>query len=519
MEKYSGIIQIIIWPLTIFIFGIIFLLVFKNPIIKVIEKRNFHIKKGDTEVDVINQSEKQNIPEKQDNIVVKSPKELNHESKLIEERIITPDELVSEMFVAFAEGSSEKGEQLYKEIQEKEKDKKKKNNIEGIYLYFKYRNGNSDAINKLRELAKQPESSSKINKWIGICYDSTEEYEKAISEYEIAQKNEPDTNERIEIISLLSTSIYNAGRKQEAINLLIRELKPNLSDKNKSKIYSSLAEIYEKERNLEFRALALEKVLENTPNDIDVRFSVAYSYNEKNMDSIALFHYKTILGFNSKHSWSLNNIGVAYRSLNMPIKSVKYYKEAADAGVTLASANLAGPLINEGYITEASGILNSAKIKDDVHPNVTDALTSISKKEESELELEKKILEEAREQQRLLRSFSEAYFITPNIIPSFVGTWSDLKGITYEISINGDQIICNWSEGEKKFQIIGNITNRAAVISLFSEKYSFITKKNEFNKDEDGKAFLTEDGHNLIIFTIAKDKHTKKELNKENLKS
>jgi tetratricopeptide (TPR) repeat protein len=519
MEKYSGILQIIIWPLTALLFGLLFLLVFRNPIIKVIEKRDFHIKKGDTEFDVISKIENQNIIEKQDNIVVESPKELNHESKLLEERIITPDELVSEMVDAFVDGDKEKGEKLYKDIQEKEKDSKKKINNEGLYLYFMYRNGNSDAINKLRELAKQPESSSKINRWIGLCYDSTEEYEKAISEYEIAKKKESDIDERTEIINLLSKSIYNAGRKQEAINLLIRELKPNLTYKNKSIIYTSLADIYEKDKNFEFRALALEKVLENVPNDIDVRFSVAYSYHEINMDSIALLHYKNILRFNSKHSWSLNNIGVAYRSLNMPIKSVKYYKEAAEAGVTLASANLAGPLINDGYVTEASEILNSAKIKEDVHPNVNDALTSINKKEEAETELENKTLEEAREQQRLLRSFSEAFFITPEIIPSFAGTWKDPKGITFEISLNGDQIICIWSEGEKKFQITGNITNRAALIALFSEKYSFITKKNEFNKDEDGKAYLTEDGHIVIIFTIEKDKHTLRQLQKEIIES
>ena len=74
---------------------------------------------------------------------------------------------------------------------------------------------------------------------------------------------------------------------------------------------------------------------------------------------------------------------------------IKKYNEASEKEETLSVANKAYRLIDVGFIDEAKKILKEAQQKEDVHPNVNEALVSISKKEEGEGVIEENLIKEA----------------------------------------------------------------------------------------------------------------------------
>jgi hypothetical protein len=83
----------------------------------------------------------------------------------------------------------------------------------------------------------------------------------------------------------------------------------------------------------------LERILEITPDDNSTRFSLAYKYSDRNND-LSLFHYLRIPEHERK-SMAWNNLGVVFRQLDLPAKSVEAYRKAEEMGGTLAMSNIA----------------------------------------------------------------------------------------------------------------------------------------------------------------------------------
>jgi tetratricopeptide (TPR) repeat protein len=269
-------------------------------------------------------------------------------------------------------------------------------------------------------------------------------------------------------------------------------------------LYNGLASLYLMEESYELRGLALEKAIEYQPNDPNLLFQVAYSYSQVGYNELSLLYYNTLLHFSPEYDMALNNIGVAYSRLSMPIKSIDHHKKAFDFGNTLAASNIALGYINAGFSDEARVILEKAREQKDVHRNVGSTFSEIIDKKEKEQKQEKEALESAREQQRFLRSFGEAYFVQTPEIPDINGIWTFPDGAEVTIVQQKEAFTIEWTENKQAYGLKGNLVNRAAQIIVTAPSY-------RVNDETGSKLFITPDymSINLMIKRYSKIEYKK----------
>jgi tetratricopeptide (TPR) repeat protein len=92
-----------------------------------------------------------------------------------------------------------------------------------------------------------------------------------------------------------------------------------------------------------------------------------------------LHHYDHVRSNAPDHVWALNNMGVAYRRLGLPIQAVAHYERARDAKNTLAMANLASDYMRAGFDASAERMLNEALEDESPHANVGSNLAELAR--------------------------------------------------------------------------------------------------------------------------------------------
>ncbi|HKC65163.1 MAG TPA: hypothetical protein VKB86_16080, partial [Pyrinomonadaceae bacterium] len=307
--------------------------------------------------------------------------------------------------------------------------------------------------------------------------------------------------------------LFGLGKEEDSYQLILNEIVNVNSNPALSILFKNLAALYGKAKEIELEALAFEKAVEYSPNDTHTLFDAALSMSKLGMSGLALVHYRTILDFKPEHSSALNNIGVEYDTLGLPIYSVSSYKKSSELNETLASANLAYRLINAGFAEEANDLLSKAKQLPDVHANVGSAISTLSQNREAEREKREKILNTSVKQQQFLRQYAQDRF-SPKVEQNFAGAWLFMSGTEATLVQDGTQIELDWNIGGKKYQLTGTVINNSAKVTYFKMKYGFFTPANEigFEKESEGYAFVSEDGQKLNIMLLKDNEPTFMEL-------
>lgn len=205
-----------------------------------------------------------------------------------------------------------------------------------------------------------------------------------------------------------------------------------VSNDARLKLYRAVATIFKDRGDKLMRAVALEKAVELSPPDRELRFSAAYAESETALAHLASANYEALIDQDPKSSGvEMNNLGVQADAFKLPIESVALYRSAAKQGEILATA--AYKLINQGFIDEARERLDEAKVREDVHSNVNEALADASKRETAEVETWKNIVKQGVAHRLFLHGFAEARFL-PHIGPPLLdGNWKAPDGGTFQI--------------------------------------------------------------------------------------
>jgi tetratricopeptide (TPR) repeat protein len=463
--------QIIIWPLTLLLFLVFFMLLFRDQIREILKKVIFKFKKGDTEFELTQQIvEPQSELEKQ---VVSASTLLpvtqqDDNTKVLDSGPKSPDELMDEMRDAIFGGDFKKAEILYKQLQDAERDPVEKSRKEGIYYYYLYERGDTSALQKIAELAKNPDISHYAHHWLGLCYESSEDFERALTEHKLAVQESKSQEKRAVYVVSCARSLCKGGKKRDAFQYIMAEIASMSNTEAVSTLYKGLSYLYWLEENHELRGLALDKAIQQEPNNTHLLFDAAYSYSEANHNELSLLYYNTLLGFSPKNEFALNNIGVAYYRLGMPIKSISHHKKAADLNNTLAASNIASTYLQAGFADEATQVLEKAREQKNVDANVGSTFSKISDNKEKERKQEKDAFDRAREQQRFLRSFGKAYFVLVPEIVNISGTWCFSDGTEATITQQKESFRIEWTEHKQTYCLTGELVNRAAQV-IFTE--------------------------------------------------
>jgi Tfp pilus assembly protein PilF len=388
--------------------------------------------------------------------------------------------------------------------------KKSTTNSEGklfytlYYWHLRYKYGDRTALQDLSLLAKQTETASQANYWIGLSLEGSGEIEKALDYYKLSEDCALNKKNKLTAIKAISNGYFILGEKHIAFQLLMSKIKDFDNTEDLAEIWKCLAELYKKNQDFELSALAFDKAIENRPNDADLRFSSAYAYSHNKANVLSLFHYKILLKIDSNSRMALNNLGVVFSELNLPSKSVESYEKAVVKGETLSAANLAFKYMDSGFLSKASEMLDQAKNQEESHPNVIRAMSRLSTIRDDENELEEKYLKSAQEQRQFLLKFSEAYFVEEECTDHFKGAWSISKELNIMIDISqNNKLSAFWKTNNKEYEINGYISNRASKITFTHKSSGFMSTVNY-----EAYAYLSEQYDRLHIMKLEPSGHS-----------
>ncbi len=371
-----------------------------------------------------------------------------------------------EMYLALLRKEETKFEELKKEVLEKFKaDENSSLEWQAKILSLESLLAQKNVLNDLKELQKKKPENALIAYYIGEECEKYKNYEQAIDEYLRSAKLEKQVGSKLHRISAAAHTYVKNGQKNEAINILLRELHEDSPDEEKRLIYGYLADVAKAMENNELFTAFAEKALAINPSNSSLRFSLAYKYSNMDKDGLALYHYN-ILAANSPDSSNYNNLGVAYASLGMPSKAVESYIKASELGATISRANLAQKLLNEGFIDYANEQLKEAmKSENYEKDNVGKALSRIDSICEEEAKKEKEALEGIGEERRFKQDYADAYSIGFIVGDALSGDWNSKHG-KIEIHLESGNILCGKKEEtiEENNWLLGSILAGGSVV-------------------------------------------------------
>ncbi len=245
---------------------------------------------------------------------------------------------------------------------------------------------------------------------LALSYHHFENYSEAAAQYLNASQRSNDPDEKTKLICSAAQEYAHDKDFKRAYDVINSEFnESSLSNTQMHRLYKALADVSKLSDNDLLFSCFNERALEIIPTDSDVRFSLAHKYGEINDHELSLYHYQ-ILCSSKPDGPSWNNMGVAYRELNMNNKSINAYKKAvSDFSHTLAMANLSYQYIEQGFFDDARVLLNQAKDQADYHESIDSSVTRINQLIESEKKSEEKSLKSINTTQKFRQDFARAY--------------------------------------------------------------------------------------------------------------
>jgi tetratricopeptide (TPR) repeat protein len=322
IEAISG-----LWLLAFAVVLLVFLVLFRGPLGKVLEKfTRFDLEKGDAKLSV-----EQRGPDQAEEIeqqsealeaVMPEAEEPEQSEEVSETEPTTVQGWVTEMLVASAVGDTERLSEAYRKAQDAEDDAAQHLRTESLYWRLRYEQGDTSAFDKLQELVaraeKNPEALPTIYNHIGMAYEIGNDYFKAAEAFDTAAEATSTETSRAQYAVSVARCLFAAGQRKGAFERLANEISDTSTPSALSRLYKGLATLYDKADDPELRAIALEKAIEYSPNDKDLRFYAGYAYAGSGIHTLAFMHYRTLLEFESENAAALNNIGLLYGHLKCP---------------------------------------------------------------------------------------------------------------------------------------------------------------------------------------------------------
>lgn len=500
-----------LWPLALILALTLCVILFRNEIKGTLNRlTELRLRRGETELSsAYGQLEDQSADtDSQQQESRGSPEEpsATTETDSVESR--PSDEHLGEMVDAFIKDNDiGRGEQLFEELQNKEEEGEQKLKNEATYLYLRYSTGDTSAIEKLLQLLERVKSTPQVlpvvHNIMGMVYEKSEEFMKASEYYEHAAEVAQMDSERADYKVSAARSKFLSGETYRAREDLKKEIGKSEAPIVMARLYEGIADLYDRMGNSELKAVILEKAIECSPNDKHLRFDAAYAYSGANAEHLALLHYLKATEFDPDYSSALNNAGVVYGQLGMPIRQIECYKRAAGNNNTLASANIAYQYMGAGFVKEARDVLNEAKQKEYVHPNVNIAFSTLEEAQQAEEDREKQSLDEARVRRRHLITFAEAHLDRSTRISLSNNQWRLTDGTDVSVTENGSVLEFRWEKRENNYLIKAQLEHR----SLIALEYKCVNSYS-FDLADNGCAYITEDSKYIAFMMIKDSKHS-----------
>ena len=498
-----------IWPLII----LIFLIICRESISELVKRIvsfdfSYGKAKGGIKVsDIIQQrEEKEKIDLGVTENIEKEPEMLEDETK---------NTWFSDMYKAFSDKEIEKAQQIFESYCENEKNSAEIEKHKACFYYYQYTMGHDssaiDKLSKLRENPEHPENLEPITFWLIMCHNKTKNYKVEERILKEAIENTSLKENKPNYIVWLALCLKNQDRTEEGLEIMYNQISKAETREQKAEIYKTIATLENKMGNTFKEALAYEKLVEYRPNDDWAIFKAAYSQSEAELSYLCINNYDTLLKFDKDDLAATNNIGVQAERIGLKSIAADFYRKAVKEKHTLAMANFADLLINQGLLEEAGGIIDDAIKQENPHQNVAIKLTELNEMKEKENEDWEKAIEVGKKYQDFIRSFADACLNPTDELKQFPGEWTLIDGQIVDIKQDNSNISAIWkkksanalSPGTYVYNISGKAQYRSAVISYTEEfkrdKPAILASMFDIKKEIECLSYINEEGKKLYI--------------------
>ncbi|MCK4579008.1 MAG: hypothetical protein KAU50_09470 [Candidatus Marinimicrobia bacterium] len=393
--------------------------------------------------------------------------------------------------------------------------------VESYYNYIRFMCGDEKGLVLLKNMAQKKKYKYIANYHLGYLFRSIKEYNKSAEYFLIAAKYSDSPEQKASNTSDAAELLLKSGAKNRATGSLIELINQETDPLALSQCYLSLSKIYEKVGNTHLRIISLMKSIEYKPNDTNTLFKCAYALSENNYHALSTYYYQQHIKFDPSESACYNNLAVEHESNDLTIHAVNEYNLAKGKKNTLAMANLAQNYINAGFKDDAIRLIKEAQKLDDVHPKIGNVKNTIKNLEESENEKLEDVEIEALKQQKFMLAFCDSCFVESDTSIDFSGTWKTSDNQLLKFDQTDNRIACEGDVSNNKFRLKGLFRNRAIIAYYKKEeiKYPFFgDDTKEFVDDGIGLLYLDEDNQDILKILRFKDNHISiSQLSKQNI--
>lgn len=277
-----------------------------------------------------------------------------------------------------------------------------------LKFYFRQFQGKGVYVEELKSLSNKHPENSMIAFYLGNAYEEYNDFNKAAEQYEKSAKHAK--NEEEKLIRLCNAAAVRCKNgESNAEDWLLNQARDFFTsvDNGEFRILSTLKNISELQDAKDKYLAYTERILDISPDDHDIRFSLAYKYSELKNNELSLLHYLLIPDTN-RSSTTWNNIGVAYSNIGIEGKAVYAYRKSEAMDGTLAMSNLAHKFIGAGFLKEAEELCDRAVKIENYDKQVGTAITSIKKTKEGEEDKQKNVLKDISKRRKFYVDFGKS---------------------------------------------------------------------------------------------------------------
>jgi tetratricopeptide (TPR) repeat protein len=398
--------------------------------------------------------------------------------------------------------------QWYKKSLAEEVDPVRRRELDPLYYWIRSDFGDTSGLSELRKFAGDADPANRRLglRFLGFALRTAGAYESAAEALIESAKLDDKPDSRAELLVTASQVLVRTDQAPKAIAILKEAAIAETAPEIKAKILRGLGQVFEKTDDHLNRGIAIERALQEMPNDPQAHFAAGYAFSNASLEALSLLHYQRSTKFEPNSPWALNNTGVQYQTLGLPIKGVASYKKAAEAKNTLAMANLAYLYLDAGFVDQANDIIEAARLEPEPHENVVAAAAEVNRRREDEGKRSNAILKNAEQQQQFMRDYAEAW-LAEDKMPSLEGNWvaSELTNLKVSYDVTHARFEISWIQGGVECRFSGIATSRYAHGKSEKKTFGWSDGKDAYAVVDSLAAtvqLMTIHDHNAVITTI-----------------
>jgi tetratricopeptide (TPR) repeat protein len=248
-------------------------------------------------------------------------------------------------------------------------------------------------LERLIELSTANPKNAKVKQELARSYAIYKERSLAAAAFVVAAELSVDDPKYRAQLLRDATRQYVLDRDFEGAKQAVNGIKDCIKKDaaTEATFLEALGDLAKEEKDETLQVVALERVVETKPADIDARFTIGLRQSELGNHDLALRHYFSVPD-SERSSAVWNNLGVEYDSFSLPAKAVDAFRHAADQSESLAMSNLGNRFANNGFMTEAKDLCDKALKLEEPDKKIHDLVARLADIPETEQQTVDEIL-------------------------------------------------------------------------------------------------------------------------------